>query len=286
MGIALPALRLPRLLLAALATSGMAILFPSTALALDPEEYDDAVRRFAVWLVQTTDPTTFHPAAPVGTMPFEVPMGHPLPEFYGFSASYGASQYHPSGDVSGTLSTLTQGVAQPSVFRSNKLTFSLGLSRTQTVGIRLLQYPAFNTLGGGLHYETLLFGEKPVYLAFRATASRAAGSSWFEYTGVMGEWIFGLHWPGFDLFAGVGTRLARLRLSIANDPASGDQWIFPYQRESLETHVGAEIFLTRKLAIGGGIHFQPEGTGFGVRLTYKSRGTSTLIDPYLGRRRE
>lgn len=286
MGIVSSSARLASTALASCVAWWVLSLACMEARAIDPEEYDAAVRRFAVWLVQTTDPTTFHPAAPVGTMPFEVPMGHPLPEFYGFSASYGYSQYHPSGDVRTTLSELTQGLAQPSVFRSNKLTFSLGLSRAQTVGMHLIHYPAFSTTGAGLHYETLLFGEKPVYLSFRATGSRAAGSSWFDYTGVMGEWIFGLHWPGFDLFAGVGTRLARLRLSIAGDPASGDQWIFPYQRESLETHVGTEIFLTKKLAIGGGIHFHPEGTGFGVRLIYKSRGTSTLIDPYLGRRRE
>jgi len=282
MGIKVKLLRLA----AGCALGLAAALSPRGAHALDPEDYDGAVRRLAVWLVQTTDPTTFHPASPVSVMPFEIPEGHPLPEFYGMAASYGHSQYAPSGNVSNTLSDLTQGVSLPTRFRSNKITFSLGLSRRTTVGLHVIQYPAFETTGAGLHHERLLFGVRPVYLTLRNTASRAAGSGWYDYTGILSEAVFGLHWTGIDLFAGIGTRLARLRLSIAGDPASGDQWLYPFQRESWETHLGTEIFITKKLAIGGGLHFHSEGTGFGVRLIFKSRGTSTLIDPYLGKRRE
>jgi hypothetical protein len=188
--------------------------------------------------------------------------------------------------VRNTLSVLTQGLPVPAQFRSNKLTIAFGLSRRKTLGLHLIQYPAFQTTGGGLHYERLLLGWRPVFLSLRHTASRAAGSGWFDYTGVFSEAVLGLHWTGIDLFAGVGTRLARFRLEIAGDSASSNQWLYPWQRESWETHVGAEVFVAKKWAVGGGIHFHPQGTGFGVRLIYKSRGTSTLMDPHIGRRRE
>lgn len=251
-------------------------------LAIEPGEYDSRIREFSLWLMRTGDPSSLHPASPLGVMPVEVPEGFPIPIFLGASASYGFSQFAASPSVSDTLQSIApEGAVIPNRFRLNRLWGGLGLSRRTTLGFHLLDYPAFQAFGGGVTLDHVITDYRPFFLCGRVTASLSGGDRWWKYRGILAEFQAGLHFTGFDLFVGLGSRLARLELEINDDPANRLQQVHPFQRESWETHAGMEIFLTRKFAIGGGVHWHPQGHGFGVKLIYKSRGTSPLIDPYL-----
>lgn len=276
-----------RALVALALNCAAAQLFSTDAFALDPGSYNPRVRDLGLWIIRSADPSSLHPASPIGGMPIEVPEGFAIPLTYGFSASYGFSQFRPSPVVSDTLQTLLPpGAPVPEIYRLNRFWGGLGISRRTTLGAHFLDYPAFGSWGGGLSVDHVFTDYKPLFLCGRMTASYVGGKELWSYRGMLGELQMGLHFTGFDIYGGIGTRLAQLRLTINDDPVNSVQNVNPFQGDSWETHAGTEIFLTKYFAIGGGYHWHPDGKGFGVKLIYKSRGTSPLIDNYITPRRE
>jgi hypothetical protein len=253
--------------------------------ALDPTQYESQVHDLALWIMRSTDPSSLDPASPLGGMPLVLPETTTLPLNYGWRASYQSSKFSPDSSIAETLAfILPAGSTVPNRFEVTRYAFAKGLSRRSTIGAHYLDFPAFSAWGGGLSWERAILRRKPFFSTVRLTGSYAKSSQWWTYRGALAELVTGIHFTGFDLFLGLGTRLARIDLPIDDDPGPTAHLIHPLQARSWETHAGAEMFVLRNVAIAGGIHWHPQGYGFSVKLMMKSRGNSPRLEGFKARK--
>jgi hypothetical protein len=256
--------------------SALLLAESTPCLALDPAQYESQINDLALWIIRSTDPSSIDPASPLGVMPLALPESTSLPLKFGWRTTYQSSKFTPDSEIKGTLeSILPEGSTVPSRFEVTRYGYAKGISRRTTIGAHYIDFPAFSAWGAGLSWERTLLRRKPLFSTLRLSGSYAKSSQWWTYRGALAELVTGIHYTGFDVFFGVGTRVARIDLPIVDDPGPTAHLLHPLQTASWETHVGTEIFLLRALAVGAGLHWHPQGYGFSVKMMIKSRGNST-----------